>query len=101
MTDKPPKPPLPKPSLHLNWEDWLPHFADWDASDEQKCALITTVWTIMKCFADYGWQIEPNAETSGQSFDLTAALEAAVLYSEGKQAPARSKAVATKDEEEI
>ncbi|MEP2473394.1 hypothetical protein [Roseobacter sp.] len=33
-------------------------------------------------FVDLGWTLNVDAENRGQSFDLTAALRAAVLYSE-------------------
>lgn len=81
MTAIPPTPP-PKPSIHLNWEDWLPYLAECSASDEEKRLLIETLWTIMIAFADLKWHILPDEEISGQSLDLTAALRAAVLQSD-------------------
>lgn len=83
MKDIPPTPPpKSKPSIHLNIEDWMPYLAASDVSEAEKIALIETLWAIMLGFADYGWDIADSEESSGQSLDLTALLDAAVLYSE-------------------
>ncbi|QBF32350.1 hypothetical protein [Thalassococcus sp. S3] len=85
MKTTPPTPP-PKPSLHLNWQDWLPFFEHPDISLEDKKKQIEALWTILMCFADAKYDVlGPDdlaaQETSGQVLDLTAALKAAVLNS--------------------
>lgn len=83
------KPP-PKPSLHLNWEDWLPYLDDTEASDADKRQLIETLWAIMMGFADLGWELSDGtapAKSSGQVANLTAVLRSAVLYSEEGKSP--------------
>lgn len=47
--------------------------------------MIETVWSIAMAFVDLGWDVDTSENTSGQSFDLTAALRAAVLNSEESQ----------------
>lgn len=81
MNDTPPKPP-PKPSLHLNWEEWLPYLDDTEASDADKRQLIETLWAIVMAFVDLGWDLNAAPETCGQDLDLTAALRRAVLNSD-------------------
>ena len=84
MTDTPPTPP-PKPSLHLNWEDWLPYVAHSDVSDDEKRKAIEAIWSLAFAFVDLGWEIEDSPESSGQSLDLITALRAAVVNSESTQ----------------
>ncbi len=84
MSAPPPSPPpaSPRPSLVLNWEDWLPYLEDEDASEAEKRQLIETLWSIVVSFVDLGWHIVPEPpaeETCGQVLDLTAALNAAVV----------------------
>lgn len=85
------KPPsserIVRPSVHLNWQDWLPYLEESDATEAEKRQLIETLWSIMIAFVDLGWDLgspaNPNGkETSGQTLDLTAVLRAAVLNSE-------------------
>ncbi|MEO0698065.1 MAG: hypothetical protein AAFY84_18485, partial [Pseudomonadota bacterium] len=73
--------PPPKPSLHLNWEDWLIDLEDSDACLDDKRQLIETLWTIMTAFVDLGWDVSPAhaTETCGQQLDLKVVLTAAVL----------------------
>ena len=85
MTDTPPK---PKPSLYLNWEDWLPFFENPDVPLADKRSQIEALWTIVMCFADADYDIlgpdELKAQkTSGQIVDLTAAMQAAVVSLKG------------------
>ena len=80
MTQTPPTPP-PTTSIHLNIEDWLPYLTDSNASEAQKIALIETLWNILLLFLDLGWKLGDGKNTSGQSLDLTTALQAAVLHS--------------------
>ncbi len=80
MKDTPPTPP-PKPSIHLNIEDWMPCLADQGIPETDKIQLIETLWSIVLHFVDLGWDFESSENTSGQSLDLTAALQAAVLNS--------------------
>ena len=86
MTQTPPTPP-PKPSLHLNWEDWLSDLEDSDASLEDIRRLIETLWAIMRAFVDLGWDVSASnaPETCGQALDLKALLTAAVLNSKKQQ----------------
>lgn len=91
----------PKPSVQLNWQDWLPYLEDSAASQAEKQQLIETVWSIALAFVDLGWDIDTREESSGQSFDLTAALRAAVLYSHEKQTPSSSEATGHKNKEAV
>jgi len=93
MTDTPLTPP-PKPGIHLNWQDWLPYLEDCTIPDDDKRQTIESVWNIMVGFVDRGWRLDAGEITSGQSFDLTAALCAAVSNSEEQNnAPSSSEAV--------
>ncbi|MEM9319237.1 MAG: hypothetical protein AAGA70_09545 [Pseudomonadota bacterium] len=84
MKTPPPTPP-PKPSLNLNWEDWLPYLEASDAPDDIKRQFIETIWAIAMGFVDLGWRIKSSPETCGQDFDLAAALHHAVLNSEEQE----------------
>lgn len=84
MKDTPPVPP-PKPSTHLDWEEWLPYIAHSDASDEEKRKVIEAIWSLAFAFVDLGWEINDTQENSGQSLDLITALQAAVVQSESQQ----------------
>ena len=86
MTDMPPTPP-PKPSLHLDWEDWLPFFDNPDISLADKQSQIEALWTIVMCFIDTDFKVLgpediASPEIGGKLIDLTAALQAAVVNSE-------------------
>jgi len=91
--------PLPNiaPSvLRFDWQDWLPYFEDEAIPETQKRVLIETMWSIVIGFVDLGWSITPiveaeaidescvgkGAQTCGQTIDLKAVLEAAVIRSE-------------------
>lgn len=76
----PPKTELP--SIHLNLEDWLPYLESNDVTEAEKVEAIETLWNIAMAFVDLGWELDMAEEFSGLGFDLTAALRAAVLYSE-------------------
>ena len=78
-TTDPPKPD--RPSIRLDIKDWMPYLEDKNVPESEKIALIETVWNIAKAFVDLGWELDTDEENSGQSFDLTAALRAAVLHS--------------------
>ena len=82
MKDIPQAPPTPRPSIHLNWQDWLPYFEDSTATETEKQQVIETLWSIVLAFVDLGWDLNTDPETSGQSLDLTAALRAAVIQLE-------------------
>lgn len=71
-----------QPALRFDWRDWLPYFEGEDIPEEQKRALIETLWSIVVAFVDLGWQVR-EGESCGQALDLKAALEAAVLRSNG------------------
>lgn len=80
----------PKPSLYLNWEDWLPFFENPDVPLADKRSQIEALWTIVMCFADADYDIlGPDdfaaQETSGQVVDLTAVMHAAVVGLEGSE----------------
>ena len=82
----PPTPP-PKPSLYLNWEDWLPFYYNPDVPLADKQRQIEALWTIVMCFIDadidvLGPEDIASPEIGGQLLDLTAALQSAVLNSE-------------------
>ncbi|GAB5449605.1 hypothetical protein [Gymnodinialimonas sp.] len=70
-----------RPSLHLDWEAWLPYLDDPTATEDEKRQLIETLWSIVIAFVDLQWNIvaEPAPKTSGQVLHLTTALNAAVL----------------------
>jgi hypothetical protein len=84
------------PVLRFDWRDWLPYFEDEKIPEAQKRVLIETIWSIVIGFVDLGWSIAPTSsvdgqgnigdrmdtQNCGQSIDLKAALEAAVLRSE-------------------
>ena len=79
-----PPPALARPSLHLNWEDWLPYLDDPNATEAEKRRLIEALWSIVIAFVDLGWEVASGTaaqETIGQVLDLRTALEAAVLNS--------------------
>ncbi|MDX8353967.1 hypothetical protein [Cognatiyoonia sp. IB215182] len=84
MKDTPPTPP-PKPSIHLDWEEWAVYLTECDATDEQKRALIEAVWGIAMGFVDLGWDITSGEKTSGQEIDLADLLRHAVLNSDDKE----------------
>lgn len=70
----------------FDWTEWLPYMADSDLTDDQKRAMIETLWSIVIGFVDLGWEIETRtSETSGQTLDLRTALNAAVLNSQEQQ----------------
>lgn len=79
MKNKPPTPSPAQRSIHLNWKDWLPYLEDSNATEADKKKVIETVWSIAMAFVDLGWDINASEESSGQSFDLTVSLQAAVL----------------------
>ncbi|MEP2640063.1 MULTISPECIES: hypothetical protein [Alphaproteobacteria] len=82
MKDTPPTPPPHRPSIHLNWQDWLPYFEASTASEAEKQQVIETVWSIVMVFIDLGWDIDTGEKTSGKDLDLTTTLRAAVLNSQ-------------------
>ena len=76
-----------RPTVHLDPEEWLTHLDDPDATEEEKIALIETLWGIVLSFVDLGWEITtedavaaklPPGDTTS-SIDLTRALHAAVV----------------------
>lgn len=81
MKDTPDPPTDNRPSMHLNWEEWLPFFEDDGTPDADKRETIEALWFIMNCFADSHWNTEPTAKSSGKDYELTAVLHQAVLNS--------------------
>lgn len=72
------------PSLRFDWTDWLPYLEDQDVPEEQKRLLIEALWGIVVAFVDLGWQIKPEPENSGNTFDLKAILSAVETEEEVK-----------------
>ncbi|WP_299867712.1 hypothetical protein [uncultured Roseobacter sp.] len=101
MSTTPPTPPPQRPSIHLNWQDWLPYLEDSTATEAEKQQVIETVWSIAMAFVDLGWDIDTGENTSGQSFDLTAALRAAVVHSEVNNSRSSSEAAAHQNKEAV
>lgn len=81
MKDTTDTPKSDRPSIRLDIKDWMPYLEDKDVPEADKIELIETIWNIAKAFVDLGWDLDTAEENSGQSFDLTAALRAAVLHS--------------------
>lgn len=80
MPDTPPQ--SSQMTLTCNWQDWADYLAEVDATDAQKQQLVESLWAILLAFVDLGWDVGDGAvKTCGQSLDLTAALQAAVLHS--------------------
>lgn len=83
-----PAPPKNSPSrrqttIYFDWQEWLPYIEDSELTEAQKKEMIDTLWSIVMAFVDLGWEVgAAPEETSGQTLDLKAALEAAVLNSE-------------------
>lgn len=73
-TETPYKPAVP--ALRFDWADWLPYLEDEDIPEEQKRALIETLWSIVVAFVDLGWQLNPKPEICGEVIDLKAVLTA-------------------------
>ena len=69
------------PSIRLDIKDWMSYLEDKNVPEAEKITLVETVWDIAKAFVDLGWELDTAEENSGQSYDLTAALCAAVLHS--------------------
>lgn len=85
MKDTTDPPPITRTSIRLDLEDWMPYLADYDIPEVDKIALIETLWAIMMSFVDHGCDIDVAEISSGQSFDLTAVLQEAVLNSKEKE----------------
>jgi len=83
MTDPTPnQPPTDKaPALRFDWRDWLPYVENEDIPEDQKRALIESLWSIVVAFVDYGWSVKEEVAPTDNAIDLKAALEAAVLES--------------------
>ena len=60
-------------------------YLDDDIPEDQKRQLIETLWSIILCFVDLGYDIKSPAVICGETIDLKAALEAAVLHSKEAQ----------------
>lgn len=86
MPETPPTASQSKPILQFDWEEWLPYVEDSDLTDDQKREMIEALWSIVVAFIDLGWDVsDAPQETSGQTLDLKAALEAAVLNSKEQE----------------
>ncbi|MGH1354780.1 MAG: hypothetical protein ACRBBS_06865 [Thalassovita sp.] len=78
-------PQTPQTALTSDWQDWVEHLPDIEASDAEKRALIETLWSMVTVFVDLIWQGAPRPqtapqETCGQQPDLASALLCAVLH---------------------
>lgn len=71
-----------KLGLVFDWQDWLPYFEDADIPDDQKREMIETLWQIVVAFVDLGFDLNPQQQSCGQTLDLKAVLQEAVLKSE-------------------
>ena len=81
---KDPRPP--SPTMRFDWQDWLPYFEDTNIPDNQKQELIETLWALVLSFVDLGFEVSANPENCGESLDLKAVLEAAVVNSKASPA---------------
>lgn len=89
--DEPHKPAHAAPALRFDWEDWREYLDDCDIPDDQKRELIETLWAIVTGFVDLGFGLNPTQQICGETIDLKAVLDAAVLNSDDTH---------TKDEQE-
>lgn len=55
------------PTIQLDPEEWLPYLDDPDATEEEKLALIETLWGIVLSFVDLGWAIETEPSNGFKS----------------------------------
>jgi len=72
------------PTVAFDWQDWLPYLDD-DIPEDQKRQLIEVLWTIILSFVDLGFDVKSPADICGETIDLKAALETAVLNSRDAQ----------------
>ncbi|MGH1417144.1 MAG: hypothetical protein ACRBB0_26910 [Pelagimonas sp.] len=84
MPETPPQ--TSQTTLTCDWQDWVEHFPNIEASDAEKRALIELLWSMVSVFVDLGWEIAPKPqsatqETCGKQPDLAATLLHAVLLS--------------------
>ena len=79
-------PPNTKQTLQFDWQEWLPFVEESDLTDDKKREMIEALWSIVIAFVDLGWDVsDAPQESSGQTLDLKAALEAAVLNSKEQE----------------
>lgn len=84
MPDTPPQ--TSQTALTCDWQDWVEHLPDIEASDAEKRALIETIWSMVAVFVDLSWKTGPRSQTAAQKTcgkdpDLAAALLCTVLNS--------------------
>ncbi len=53
------------PALVIDWELYGQYLEDSDLSEDDKRALIETLWSIMVSFVDLGFRLSPVAESCG------------------------------------
>ena len=70
------------PTLSIDWDAYLPLFEDEDIPEEQKRALIETLWSIMVAFVDLGFGIHPLNAACGKSDEELAQAIASVVSSD-------------------
>lgn len=51
--------PVPPPRLEVDLACYLPLFEDEAISDEDKMALLKSLWSIIMSFAQIGWGVHP------------------------------------------
>jgi len=81
--------PTPPPhEVAFDWRDWLPHLAEADIPDADKQAMIEALWSIVVAFVALGFAVKSTADLCGESIDLKAALEAAMVSSDNARGDA-------------
>ncbi len=80
-----PETQLSSPALRFDWTDWLPYLDQEDVPDDQKRALIETLWSIVLAFTDLGWNIKSSAKSCGEALDLHTVLAAHMVRSNEMQ----------------
>jgi hypothetical protein len=82
MNTAPPPDTQNRPAITCDWEEWRAYLENVDATEDDKRQMIEALWSIVIAFVDLGWDVSGTSkESCGQSLDLKAALEAAVLNS--------------------
>ncbi|MEM8786876.1 MAG: hypothetical protein AAGE76_01290 [Pseudomonadota bacterium] len=85
MTDEIPQMNMPPPKVAFDWQEFLPHLAESDLSEDQKRAFIETMWQIVLAFVDLGFEVGTPQESCGEAIDLNAALQRAIVSSDHQE----------------
>jgi len=62
-------PPIPRPSLSIDWELYASMLQESDMPLEQQRELIQTLWAIVVAFVDMGFDLDPVQQICGESDD--------------------------------